>query len=100
MPLTNARKKYLRSIGHQLHPVVTVAGKGLSESVLAEINRALGDHELIKVKLALGDRQLKATTVTTICDSLHAEVVQQIGNVALLYRAADKPDPKLSNLLR
>ncbi len=40
--------KQLRAIGHKLKPVVTVAGKGLSETVRLEIERALTDHELIK----------------------------------------------------
>ena len=32
--------KQMRSIGHKLKPVVTVAGKGLSEGVRMEIERA------------------------------------------------------------
>ena len=51
MPLDPELKKRLRGIGHALHPVVTVAGNGLSEGVLTELERALHDHELIKVKL-------------------------------------------------
>ena len=43
--------KQLRAIGHKLKPVVTVAGKGLTDTVVEEINRALSDHELIKVNL-------------------------------------------------
>jgi RNA-binding protein len=100
MSLTNDRKKYLRSLGHNLNPVVTVATKGLTEGVMAEIDRALSDHELIKVKLSVGDRDLKKEMVTTICEQLKADNVQLIGHVLLLFRAAKKPDPKLSNLLR
>ena len=47
MTTSSADKKYLRSLGHPLKPVVTVAGNGLTESVVTEINRALNDHELI-----------------------------------------------------
>jgi len=63
MTTSSADKKYLRSLGHQLKPVVTVAGNGLTEGVLAELDRALGDHELIKVKLAVGDRETKKATL-------------------------------------
>ena len=98
--MKNDRKKYLRSIGHGLKPVVTVASKGLTEGVLGEIDRALTDHELIKVKLAVGDRAVKKQAIDEICARLQAENVQTIGHVLLLYRAAEKPDPKLSNLLR
>jgi len=53
MPISPARKKQFRTLGHKLNPIVTIAGNGLSENVLLELNRALDDHELIKVKLAL-----------------------------------------------
>jgi RNA-binding protein len=100
MTLNNTRKKYLRTLGHKLDPVVTVAGKGLTEAVLAEIDRALNDHELIKVKLAVGDRDVKKVVIEEICAKMHADQVQVIGHILLLHRAAKKPDPKLSNLLR
>ncbi|MBT5292851.1 MAG: YhbY family RNA-binding protein [Cellvibrionales bacterium] len=97
MSLTNERKKYLRQLGHSLKPVVTVASKGVSETVLQELNRALEDHELIKVKLSVDD---KAAAIQTVCDSANAELVQSIGHVLLIFRAAKKPNPKLSNLLK
>lgn len=100
MTLSTGDKKHLRQLGHQLNPVVTVAGKGLSDSVLAEADRALADHELIKVKFAVGDRELKQQLITELCGRTHAELVQTIGHIALVYRKADKPDPRLSNLLR
>ena len=100
MPLTNERKKELRSIGHALKPVVTVASAGLSESVLAEISRALDDHELIKVKIAVGDRTLKQQVIATLCEKSQAELIQTIGNIALILRVAKKQNPQLSNLKR
>ena len=38
--------------------------------------------------------------VESLCESTGADLVQRIGNIALIYRAAAKPDPKLSNVLR
>ena len=60
MTISSADKKYLRQLGHQLNPIVTVARKGLNDNVLLEIDRALSDHELIKVKVVTGDRESKA----------------------------------------
>lgn len=100
MALTNERKKYLRTIGHGLKPVVIVAGNGLTDGVVAEIDRALTDHELIKIKLAVGERDLKKQVIADICTQVNAENIQTIGNILLIFRAAKKPDPKLSNLLR
>lgn len=100
MPLSNDDKKHLRRIGHDLNPIVTVAGKGLTENVMAEIERGLTEHELIKVKFVVGDRDLKKAAVNDVCQQLNAELAQMIGHIALLYRKADKPNPKLSNLMR
>lgn len=100
MTLSNADKKHYRAIGHQLKPVITIAEKGLSESVQAELERALNDHELIKIKLVTGEKAQKSALVDEICALTKGVAVQSIGHVLLLLRAAKKPDPKLSNLLR
>ncbi|MEM8560602.1 MAG: YhbY family RNA-binding protein [Pseudomonadota bacterium] len=92
--------KRLRAIGHKLNPVVTVANKGLTDAVIAELNRALEDHELIKIKFAVGDRNAKAALVQEVCERCAAELVQSIGNVIVILRKNPNPDPRLSNLLR
>ncbi len=100
MSLTPEQKKHFRTLGHNLNPIVMVAGKGLSENIQLEVDRALEDHELIKVKFSVGDRDIKRQLVREMCDIVEAELVQQIGNIALLYRPSRDPNPKLSNLLR
>ena len=97
MTLSNERKKHLRHIGHALKPVLTVGDKGLSGNVLSELDRALEDHELIKIKLRSAD---KTALIEQLIATSGAELVQSIGHIVLVYRAAKKPDPKLSNLLR
>jgi RNA-binding protein len=92
--------RQLRAIGHKLKPVVTVAGKGLNEGVLAELERALSDHEIIKIKLAVGSREARTDVTGQICEQLGAEMVQRIGNVVVILRRSKKPDPRLSNLIR
>ena len=92
--------KQLRAIGHKLKPVVTISGNGLSETVPAELDRALNQHELIKVKLAVGGREAKAAVSAELCESTGAQLIQSIGNIILVLRRAGKPDPKLSNLIR
>lgn len=92
--------KQLRAIGHKLKPVVTIAGKGLTEGVTNELDRALTDHELIKVKLAVGSREARAEMARQISAQAGAEIVQSIGNVILLLRRSATPDPRLSNLIK
>lgn len=98
MTLNPDTKKHFRTVGHNLNPVVTIAGKGLTENVLAELDRALEDHELIKIKLAIADRDERKETVSAICSQLSAELIQEIGKVALIFRAAKKPNLKKSNV--
>ena len=98
MNLAQSQKKQLRSIGHSLHPLVTVAGKGLSENVMTEIKRALFDHELIKVKFSVGDREVKNTLIADMCEQTGAALVQSIGNIALVYLSNPDADPKKSNV--
>lgn len=100
MKLTPELKKRFRTIGHQLNPIVTVAEKGLTDTVSAEIDRALNDHELIKVKVISEDRAKKAELIQSLCDSTGATLVQQIGHIALIVRKAKEPNPKLSNIAR
>ncbi len=98
MPLSTDRKKQYRTLGHKLNPVVTIAGNGLSEGVLEELNRALDDHELIKVKLAITDRDIRKQIASQMCQQCRAEMVQEIGKVALIFRQTKEPNPKLSNI--
>lgn len=100
MTLSADRKKQYRSLGHSLKPVVTIAGNGLSENVMMELDRALEDHELIKVKLVVADRDLRKQVIEEVCQQMRSELVQEIGKVALIYRAAKKPNAKLSNISR
>lgn len=98
--LTNDEKKRFRAIGHQLKPVLQIGGKGLTEGVFEELDRALEDHELIKVKLAILDRDDRQAVAEELCKQSRAQLVQSVGKTVLLHRAAKKPNPRLSNLIR
>lgn len=100
MSLDPASRKHFRTLGHQLNPVVMVAERGLTEGVGLELERALEDHELIKVKLGVADPAARRAIAAELCEQHRAELVQAVGKIILIYRGAQKPNPKLSNLLR
>lgn len=100
MALSAAEKKHFRGIGHHLKPAVLMGGKGLTEALLAELERALEDHELIKVKVSAEDRDARQALIAALVTHTGCAVVQAIGNITLIYRPARKPNPKLSNLVR
>ncbi len=89
--------KHMKQIAHSLNPVVIIGDNGLSENVIAELHRALNDHELIKIKIKNED---KASILEAIQNTTSSLLIQSIGNVALIYRKSEKPNPKLSNLVR
>ncbi len=91
MPLRNAQIRRLRGLAHDLSPVVTVADKGLTDNVRAEIDDALRAHELVKIKLR-GERDQRREWAERIVADTGAELVQQIGQVIALFRRnPDRP---------
>lgn len=100
MALSSEQKKAYKRIGHHLKPVVLVSEQGASEGVLAEVDRALNDHELIKIRLSVADREAKQALIEQICKQSGAELVQVIGKMAILLRRNKKASPNLSNLVR
>ncbi len=97
MDLSEHQKKFLRGLGHQRKPLIMVGDAGLSESLLAEFESTLAHHELIKVRVRAGDRDARDAIITKLCDVASAELVQRIGNVALLYRPnlQKKPEKRI-----
>jgi RNA-binding protein len=92
MPLTDAQRKHLRRLGHDRNPIVLVGQGGISANLVAELDRALNDHELVKVRARVGDREARDEILEQLAASTGAELVQRIGHVALYYRPhKDKP---------
>lgn len=98
MTLSEPQKKYLRGLGHKLNPVILVGDAGLSESLLAEYESTLNHHELIKVSFRVGDRDLRDDMIKTLTATSGAELVQRVGNMALLYR--ENPEKRRIKLPR
>ena len=68
----NISKKYLRSLGHKLKPIVFISNCRTEKSKLSK----------------------------QICDENNAKLIQEIGNIILIFKSSHNPNPKLSNLLR
>ena len=88
--LTSPQRRALKARAHKLDPVVHIGAKGLTDDVLAEIDRALKAHELIKVRAAGLERDERPEAVSSICERTGAEAVQQVGKVFVLYRKNDE----------
>jgi len=90
IPLSPKKRSELRAEAHKLSPIVIIGDKGLTDEVIAEIDRSLKAHELIKVRAATDERDARDVWLETICEKLEAHPVQQIGKVFVIYRENPK----------
>lgn len=92
LALSNAQKRYLRGLAHDLKPVVLVGAKGVTPALVAELDQALEQHELLKVKVAAEDRETRDAWIEALTEQSRAALVGRIGHIAVLYRRRqDKP---------
>ena len=94
MELTGKQRRYLRSIGQQLKPVVMIGCAGLSDRVMSEVDNALDDHELIKIRLGQECNIERREAAKRISARSHSEVAQVVGSTILLYRHREE-DPAI-----
>lgn len=85
-PLTNRERAHLKARAHALDPVVHVGNTGLTDNLIAEIDRALTAHELIKVKIPTDDRENRVALGDEICTRTGATAVHRVGKVVILWR--------------
>jgi RNA-binding protein len=85
--LTETQKKHLRRLGHDRKPIVLAGKSGVGATLVAELDRALADHELVKVRARAADREERDALLGELARATRAELVQRIGHVALFYRA-------------
>jgi putative YhbY family RNA-binding protein len=88
--LSPTQRRALRATAHHLNPVVSISQKGLTPSVLAEIDRCLKAHELIKLRLYGIEREVREALFIEICTALNCAEVQHIGNLLVLWRENPK----------
>lgn len=89
--LAGSKLSRLKGMGQLLKPVVFVGKDGLSEGLVATVNRALADHELIKVKFD-AHKEEKKVLAPDLASRTGSHLIQRVGNVAVLYR--QHPDPE------
>ena len=81
-----AKKQTLKAQAHHLKAVIWVGAKGLTPALINETNLTLDAHELIKIKMNGLEKEDKLPFITALCNDVHAELVQVVGNIAIIYR--------------
>lgn len=90
LDITSQERAALRARAHPLRPVVLVGDKGLTDPVIAEIDRNLTAHELIKVKIGGAERDERDAMLEALCEQLSCAPVHHLGKTLILFR----PDAK------
>jgi len=85
-PLTAKERAHLKARAHALQPVVHIGTTGLTDRVIAEVDRALTAHELIKVKIPVEDRAARIALGDEVCARTAATAVHRVGKIIILWR--------------
>jgi len=91
MTLKGNQRSHLSRLAHGLSPVVMVGGDGVSPGVLRAVDEALECHELIKVKFQ-DHKEARHSLAPEIARKEQAILVRIVGNIAIFYRTARKPE--------
>jgi putative YhbY family RNA-binding protein len=84
--LTTRERAHLKARAHALEPVVHLGTAGVTDAVVAELERALTAHELLKVKIGGDDRAERVALGDELCARTGAAAVDRIGKVLILWR--------------
>lgn len=88
--ITSKERSKLLALSNKINTSVFVGKFGLTESVLAQIDEMLNDHELIKIGIQKNADFSAKEIIRPICEELNAEPVHAIGNKVIVYRYSTK----------
>ncbi len=84
--LTSAQTRFLRGQAHDLKAMLQTGGKGITDTLVAELEHALEHHELVKIKVGAEDREVRDAMIAELVARTGAARVQRIGHTVVLYR--------------
>jgi RNA-binding protein len=91
---TGKQRRHLRSLAHELKPLVMVGQRGISENLIQNLDEQLLAHELVKVKVH--DSDAMEETAKALAEGTGAALIQTIGKMLVFYRRhPEKPTIKI-----
>ncbi len=94
MKLTGKERRYLRSLGHPMKPILQIGKDGLSEEFLSNLEESLDHHELLKIKVRDSAPSDKKGLAMEIERATGGVIAQIIGKTLLFYRPF-KEEPEI-----
>ena len=93
--LNSKQISFLKGLSHSISAVVQIGNKGLSDSVIKEIEGNLKAHELIKIQVQVNDKLKRQEYLDLICKTLGTVSVNHIGKQLVVFRANAESKIKL-----
>lgn len=95
MELSGKDRRYLRSLGNALKPVVWVGREGLTPGILRSIDEAHSGGELIKIKILEPGATDRKAFAAELANATPSAVVGMVGGTILLYRRNEE-EPRIA----
>jgi RNA-binding protein len=92
--LRGKQKRFLRAMGVNMDPILTIGKDGVSEHTIKQADGVLNTRELIKARVLTSAAESVADIATAIATATESEVVQVVGRNFLLYRP-NLEEPKI-----
>ena len=86
--MTTKQRATLRSMGTTMDPVLHIGKDGINDNLVKQCWDALEARELIKVSVQRNAPYTAREACDELCERVHAEPVQVIGNKFVIYRQA------------
>ncbi|MDR2462257.1 MAG: YhbY family RNA-binding protein [Verrucomicrobiales bacterium] len=87
MTLTNSEQRTLKAQAQRLEPILKVGKGGLSTEFLEKFQHTQQTHPLLKIQFTAHKDEKKPLTMR-LAELTGSVVVQQVGNIAVLYKPA------------
>ena len=88
--MTTKQRAKLRAMCNELEPVLHIGKDGITDNLVKQCWDALEARELIKVTVQKNAPFTAREACDALCERVHAEPVQTIGNKFSIYRQARK----------
>lgn len=84
--ITGKQRAYLKSLAHNIDPMLQIGKNGLSEGLINQIDELLENHELVKINVLQNAPEEAEEVVDYIIENTNSEFVQLIGSKFTIYR--------------
>lgn len=91
--LNSRQRKALEKHAQPISAVIQIGQGGVTEGLISHVRETMAANELIKIKF-LDFKDEKRELMNQICEALDVTLVRIIGNVAILYKPAEKADKR------